>query len=178
MRFSRRVAKGIDPTAQRLCARCGDDITNLRLEALRCSACVGIYTPLFGMKTCACGVDFRQIKEGQASCSNACAQKAWKSANRKPEPWNDRRKANAIRRRALKSTDDAERFSPLEIFERDGWVCGLCSLPVNKDLPWPHPDSPTLDHVLALARGGNHTRANSQLAHARCNLSKGARPLS
>ena len=33
---------------------------------------------------------------------------------------------------------------------------------------------PSLDHVVALANGGMHTRRNVQLAHFACNSKKGA----
>lgn len=66
----------------------------------------------------------------------------------------------------------AEDFKDEEIFERDGWVCQLCFESVDKALPWPHLMSKTLDHVMPVVRGGAHTRANTQLAHLRCNVSK------
>jgi 5-methylcytosine-specific restriction endonuclease McrA len=39
----------------------------------------------------------------------------------------------------------------------------------------PHPLAPTLDHIVPLARGGHHTRDNTQCAHFSCNTRKGAR---
>lgn len=66
----------------------------------------------------------------------------------------------------------AEDFKDEEIFERDGWVCQLCFELVDKALPWPHLMSKTLDHVMPVVRGGAHTRANTQLAHLTCNVSK------
>jgi len=69
----------------------------------------------------------------------------------------------------------AELFDPVEIFERDKWVCGICELPVESALKWPHPLSASLDHIVALSLGGPHTRANTRLAHLRCNSKLGAR---
>lgn len=66
-------------------------------------------------------------------------------------------------------------FEPLhrfEVYERDGWACGLCSLPVSWFLSWPHDWSPVLDHRLPLSQGGDHVEANVQLAHAICNAWK------
>lgn len=91
----------------------------------------------------------------------------------------DRRRARSRdqdhRRRAFMRMGESERIDSLEIYERDGWRCGLCYERVDPQLAWPHPQSPSLDHIIPLARGGNHVRTNVQLAHLTCNLSKGAR---
>lgn len=79
------------------------------------------------------------------------------------------------RRRAIKLGATVENFKSVEVFERDGWICGLCGESVDRSLSWPHPQSASLDHVLPLSRGGPHSKANSQLAHLSCNVIKGAR---
>lgn len=53
------------------------------------------------------------------------------------------------------------------------WRCGLCAKAVNPGLRWPHPLSASLDHIVPLSLGGDHTVTNVQLAHLRCNVSKG-----
>lgn len=65
-------------------------------------------------------------------------------------------------------------ISRAEIAERDGWRCGLCRRKVNQLKVWPDPMCASIDHVLPLARGGDNSSANLQLAHLRCNLSKRA----
>ena len=70
---------------------------------------------------------------------------------------------------------DCEPVSPIKVFERDEWVCHICSKPVDRHLPWPDPASRSLDHVVALANGGAHTYDNVKLAHLGCNSRKGAR---
>ncbi len=70
---------------------------------------------------------------------------------------------------------DAETFDHVEIFDRDGWVCQLCGLEVNKHLPGADRLGPSLDHIIPLTLGGAHTRSNVQLAHRRCNAAKGNR---
>ena len=67
-----------------------------------------------------------------------------------------------------------ERFDPHEIYERDQWTCQLCAQPVARDLEWPDLRYPSLDHVIPLAAGGEHSRLNAQLAHWICNVRKGA----
>lgn len=49
-------------------------------------------------------------------------------------------------------------------------VCGVCGKFVDKTLTWPHPGSPSVDHVVPLARGGKAMdRSGWQLAHLGCN---------
>lgn len=61
------------------------------------------------------------------------------------------------------------------IADRDGYVCGLCHLDVDMTLQSPDPGSPSIDHIRPLARGGDDTKANVQLAHRLCNQRKGDR---
>lgn len=68
-----------------------------------------------------------------------------------------------------------EDFTREEIFDRDRWVCGICEKPIDQALSYPDPMSASLDHVIPLARGGEHSRANAQAAHLRCNVRKGDR---
>lgn len=68
-----------------------------------------------------------------------------------------------------------EPINRLDIFERDGWLCQLCDRPINPDLKWPNPDSASIDHIVPLARGGDHAVSNVWSAHLGCNASKGAR---
>lgn len=95
---------------------------------------------------------------------------AWLKA--RPELQRVQWQAHKQRRRAAKRTTEVERFSVAEIYARDKWRCGICCKFVDRDLKYPDPQSPSLDHVVPLARGGAHTRANVQLAHLRCNCLK------
>lgn len=76
------------------------------------------------------------------------------------------------RRRERMRATKVEKFSKLEIMERDGWCCQICGHPIKETLRWPDPMSASLDHKLALARGGEHTRENVRAAHLRCNMQK------
>lgn len=56
--------------------------------------------------------------------------------------------------------------------EHDCWLCGQ---PVDKLLKTPHPDSPEVDEVLPVSKGGSpYDRRNCRLAHRRCNRARGA----
>lgn len=91
-------------------------------------------------------------------------------------PWTDERRDAWHRRRALLlEASTGEPVILAEIAERDAWVCGLCKLPVDATLAYPDPMSKSLDHIVPLTRGGAHDPSNAQLAHLRCNVSKGNR---
>jgi 5-methylcytosine-specific restriction endonuclease McrA len=90
-----------------------------------------------------------------------------RAAARKQESWH--------RRRARKRMAPFDRFRHADVYERDAWVCQLCSRVVDPDLRHPDPLSASLDHKLPLARGGHHVWDNVQLAHLTCNVTKNAR---
>ena len=52
-------------------------------------------------------------------------------------------------------------------------VCGICDRPVDFSLKYPHPLSPTIDHIIPLSKGGHPSDIdNLQLAHRCCNRQK------
>ena len=52
-------------------------------------------------------------------------------------------------------------------------VCGICGEPVDFSLKFPNPMSPTVDHIIPVAKGGHPSDiGNLQLAHFRCNRLK------
>ena len=74
------------------------------------------------------------------------------------------------KRRAIRMGADGEKFSHLEIYERDGWICQICGKKVDKKLKYPNQLSASLDHIVPLSKGGSHSRSNVQLAHWICNV--------
>ena len=66
-------------------------------------------------------------------------------------------------------------LNPRTVFFRDGWVCQLCEGLVDESVLWPDPMSKSLDHVVPISLGGEHSMANTQLAHLRCNILKSNR---
>lgn len=126
------------------------------------------YQPLAGQvlsRTCArCHADFDWHVSGSGrrpeQC-DACIEVA-------------RRDASSRRRARLRGAD-TDQIDRVYVFDRDGWRCQLCGKTVPKSKAHPHPLSASLDHVVPLARGGDHVTSNVQLAHLRCNVQKGAR---
>jgi len=109
-----------------------------------------------------CGDPFAGTKRQSRYCSIECSQADKSRAN-----W---KHMNA--RRARMRAAFVEAFDRAEVFERDGWICGICTEPVNPDTAWPHPMSASLDHIMPISRGGKHSRANAQTAHLTCNVRK------
>lgn len=70
-------------------------------------------------------------------------------------------------RRARRRGGLVERFGLFEIAKRDGWRCHLCHRKVR-------PAYASIDHLVPLSRGGDHTKANVALAHWLCNVRRGA----
>lgn len=84
------------------------------------------------------------------------------------------KRAAKTRRRARKRNAWVEEVWRPKVYERDNWTCRICHEPVDRDAEVPDPLAPTLDHIVPLALGGDHSYANVQCAHYRCNSLKGA----
>jgi 5-methylcytosine-specific restriction endonuclease McrA len=122
-------------------------------------------------------------KTGPKSMCRECERArniAYREAN--PAYWQEWQKANpevvrdiANRRRAKKVDGEFEKIDRDLVFERDGYECKLCNLPLKMAAKFPHPLSPTLDHIIPLNKGGHHLYVNLQAAHFRCNTAKGDR---
>lgn len=80
-------------------------------------------------------------------------------------------RVDALRRMRIQAAT-VEDFAPREVYERDGWVCQLCRLPIDPAVAWPASMSASVDHVVPLAKGGDHSLANVQAAHLGCNSRK------
>lgn len=111
-----------------------------------------------------CGAMFAASRNN-TTCSDACF------AHRKRE----QKAMSRMRRRALQRAAFVAPVYRMDIYERDSYTCQLCASPLDMTATAPHPLSPTIDHVLALARGGTHEPSNVQSAHFLCNSRKGDR---
>ena len=72
------------------------------------------------------------------------------------------------RRRAAKRTATVEHVDRFRVWFIGAGACGICGDLV--DVEEMH-----LDHIVPLARGGEHSYANVQAAHPPCNTAKGSR---
>lgn len=157
------------------CIRCGSNWTSTHRRSKFCSQnCANKWRDENNELRCTADGCNRGV-QAKGLCSMH-----WKRAHRaaglmQNDPWDERRKANYQKRRAQKLNLPAETILPLDVYERDEWVCGLCSLPVDRSLIYPDPSSPSLDHITPLSIGGHHVMGNVQLAHLSCNVRKGNR---
>ena len=87
------------------------------------------------------------------------------------------KRASELKRRAAKANVFCEEIDTQEIFARDKWTCQLCGKKVLRRVKWPHDFFPSIDHIIPLSKGGEHSRKNVQCAHLICNLKKSNRPL-
>lgn len=189
--------------AKYFCGKCvaDPDVYIGRIEERPCAVCGKLFRPKIDARVCCseecgkryggqitvalidetilskceiCGDEFhpRLVQVDQKTCGkNKCRRRL---DNIHKEKTGKRRDINA-RRRAVTAGVEAERINVLAVFERDGWICQICSKPVDPLLAHPHPLSKSLDHIVPLSRGGGHVWENVQLAHFVCNLSKGNR---
>ncbi len=60
-----------------------------------------------------------------------------------------------------------------EVILKTQTVCGICGKPVDFSYKYPHPLSPTVDHIIPVSKGGHPSDlSNLQLAHRCCNRQK------
>lgn len=129
-----------------------------------------------------CGqpLTWKQHRNGNRFCSLLCANAALPLRGiaaiqvRRSDPRANQRKC-ALRRARKKSAPVVEVVDPTSIFDRDGWKCWLCGGHVDATLSGRHLEGPTMDHIVPLSHGGDHTAANVRLAHRKCNTKRGNR---
>jgi len=127
-----------------------------------------------------CGVSFAPSMATAKYCSAPCRADAMKHRPRRPtarkRPYTDADRDRDHRKRARKK--QAATGAPVrrdEIAARDKYRCGICRQKVDMVLAWPHPMSPSLDHIDPLSLGGPHDPANVRLAHLQCNVARSNR---
>lgn len=109
-----------------------------------------------------CGKGCPVLGRPRSYCSDACKKQS--------ATYRETKKAAKKMRRAMTAGAHVERFTPLFIFERDGWRCQICGVSTPKSRRGTmHANAPELDHVQPLSKGGAHTKANTQCACRRCN---------
>ena len=59
------------------------------------------------------------------------------------------------------------------LFNRDGERCQICHRKLNLKREVPHPLAATIDHIIPLSLGGEHSYKNTQLSCFMCNSLKG-----
>lgn len=135
----------------------------------------------------------REIRRGTCTDESGCTRgvrarglcvthynRAFQAGSQKQWPGDPDRRRQALRRktqrrRAVVRGLEAETIDRDVVGDRDGWRCGICRRRVNRRLPYPHPRSPSLDHIIPISEGGGHVYANVRISHLECNLARGNR---
>lgn len=102
----------------------------------------------------------------------------WRSRTGDPDRVRQKNRMKTRRRRAEITDPQAQSIYINMVGERDGWRCGVPGCRRRRIDPtksWPHPLSPSIDHIEPLSRGGLHVYANVRIAHLRCNVARGNR---
>lgn len=121
-----------------------------------------------------CGKSFAGL--GQ-TCSRSCGGKLMaRRHGRIVDDRASRRAADRLRcarRRAALAAQLLEFVDPDVVLERDGWRCHLCGGRIRRRLSGLHRLGPTIDHLVPLSQGGEHSYANVAAAHRGCNSARG-----
>lgn len=154
-----------------------DDKTQLRLKAYATpgNPLYGIrrYTPKPNPRPCSvCGQ--QHTNKSSRYCSDKCRRLI--SGRSKMTSTVKDRMIVALFYKLHPDFDDTqlkiETFSRVEILERDGWSCHICGNPIDRDAKLNSTGYGTVDHLIPLIEGGEHTRANVKAAHQGCNSRK------
>lgn len=162
---------------RRICPRCGEDCLLSEFytySAVYCRRCSRArqreyqsqnrrLAPRKNLTCFTCRKDFLGTKRNRTYCSRECLEKG----------RHERNYPNVLKRQLRFSVAKKEHFQRIDIFERDNWTCGICNEQIDRSRKRPDPLSPSIDHIIPLSRGGDHTRENVQAAHLGCNMSKG-----
>ena len=172
---ARRLATASRDLPVHTCLECGGNWTSTHRRSKFCSSrCLNRHTDRNNPLRCSEPGCDRGVR-ATGLCAMHWRRKARAEGREANPEWTESRKANYHKRRAQKLGTQVEDLRPIDIYERDIWLCGLCMTPVDPDCAWPDPMSPSLDHIQPLSLGGTHTYENVQLAHLSCNVSKGNR---
>lgn len=157
------------PNQKYCCKECSHQ-GNLRLKRQQWAEA---YVPK--QKICKeCGTEFMTECGDTHSvfCCRSCAEKS----ERRTEHGTARhkeymRKVKARREKQIASTDTGD-VSYERVYKRDKGICQICGMPVHSakmsDDNW----DGTIDHIIPLSLGGEHSLENCQLAHRICNSLK------
>lgn len=154
---------------KRVCAGCGIDTPLEGMRRSRCKECARERSRAYykykrkadEVNCVACGSTFYGSRDKNKYCSDDCRAVGLAAIK-------------TVRDRKIKQTT-LEYFTREEVFNRDGWVCHICSESISPSLKYPHPMSASLDHVTPISRGGPHTLENSAASHFLCNIRKSDR---
>ncbi|HEU4590839.1 MAG TPA: HNH endonuclease, partial [Steroidobacteraceae bacterium] len=151
-------SKQLSVALAKSCRGCGEQFTTFDIRRNECgTACRQWAAKYPGVlrildRECRhCAQPYRAVTAAQYFCTPKCSKSFGK-----------------IQRRGRMEAAYVEPVSKGAIAKRDRWVCKLCGVKVDRRLEWPHPMSASIDHIVPISKGGEHSNANCQLAHLVC----------
>ena len=118
-----------------------------------------------------CGSDFINDRADRKYCSVVCRNR---SCNKRGE----------ITRRLRIDGNTIENVSLEDLYKRDAGICHICGgqcryddYTVVGDVFIAGNYYPSIDHIIPLAKGGEHSYDNVRLAHRICNARRGTKEL-
>ena len=162
------------------------------LPVRECARCFRVFVPATRRSSCcsrtcqlAWNERVRAGGQGRRSDLVACrgcgvpCRKAYGRCRRCMDAARQGNHRDALKRRRERVVQSGDRgIDWRSVGVRDGWVCHLCGGEVLRvagvaDEPW----GATVDHLVPVVEGGLHVWGNVALAHRRCNISRGVRPV-
>lgn len=153
-----------------ICTVCGREFNKKNISATCCSDVCRyekqkenqrnryIRKTVISIDCAVCGKQY-QAYEGKGGKCPHCTRAARKA----------REKAQ---RRSLLGSIRTETITIKALYRRDGGICQLCGKKTNINKNHNHDLYPSIDHIVPLSQGGEHTYSNVQLAHRICNSIK------
>jgi len=154
---------------RRKCTGCGHAYLQIGKKLLHktlCKGCCDVAKERNSRRTCEdCGVVYTKEKYQSSKRCSAC------SDARRREVIRECKKRRGHRMRAKQKGGDL--FVSRDIFKRDLWRCYLCGTKVRVYATKRNmPDEATIDHVVPVSKGGEHSLANCRCACRVCNTLK------
>lgn len=137
---------------------------------VECDQCGQWFTSRIGAKRCS--TVCRKLHTRKAALADYYKRKAEQGDGRTPRS----NRAAVDRRSKRLAAVWVEDVTIDYLIKRDGSRCHLCKLMIVDQYRWPDIRTPSIDHLVPLSLGGEHSKANTALAHLGCNLSKHTRP--
>lgn len=142
------------------CKYCGNEFnTFYNHQLFCCSNCYELFNKKpkkqYNNKCLWCGKNFISNRK-----SNFCCKSCYRSSYQK----------GVLHHRPYKINNSSQnRIYRNIIGERDNWICNICGEKIDKNLKYPNPMSASLDHIIPLSKGGQHSYDNVHIAHLYCN---------
>lgn len=159
------------PITIRACPICGKDFES-RNTAKYCLSCRGKYRNMCDyvarmwkrMLICTvCGTEYEKNYGISNGSRCYCSEECKRAAKREQQIRGKYKREAKIRCATI------ERVYRKKVYERDGYRCGLCGKLCDGSKTVPHPWAPTIDHIIPISLGGEHSYANVRTAHFICN---------